>query len=220
MLLHGLSVTLASLPRQPFNEAKQRTKPFSDVEIQQLRTDGTPVLPISPQVGALPARVNKKSTLQNQKVMDRFKALGVELRRADWSRQDPEITKALASFGRNGVPLYVYYPRKAAPVVLPEILTPSPLWRRCRNRKAQRRISADRLSSCENPPLTQRPSVSGPTLIMLATTALLSYWATLGLWNTPSAPPSAALHVPSTSRLSIFPHESWIVRVKCNIHLT
>lgn len=35
-----------------------------------------------------------------------------------------------------------------------------------------------------------------PTLIMLATTALLSYWATLGLWNTPSAPPSAAPHVP------------------------
>lgn len=100
-------------------------KPFSDVEIQQLRTDGTPVFVDFTASWCITCQVNKKSTLQNQKVMDRFKALGVELRRADWSRQDPEITKALASFGRNGVPLYVYYPRKAAPVVLPEILTPS-----------------------------------------------------------------------------------------------
>ena len=44
---------------------------------------------------------------------------------ADWTNSDPEITKYLAQFNRNGVPLYVYYAPKAEPVVLPQVLTPS-----------------------------------------------------------------------------------------------
>jgi thiol:disulfide interchange protein DsbD len=49
--------------------------------------------------------------------------------RADWTRQDAEITKLLEINGRAGVPLYLFYPRPAAngdkkpPVVLPQILT-------------------------------------------------------------------------------------------------
>lgn len=49
----------------------------------------------------------------------------------DWTNADPEITKYLDSFGRNGVPLYVYYGpdssgsgKRPDPVVLPQILTP------------------------------------------------------------------------------------------------
>jgi thiol:disulfide interchange protein DsbD len=42
---------------------------------------------------------------------------------ADWTRRDPVITQALADFGANGVPLYVYYPAKGEPLVLPLPLT-------------------------------------------------------------------------------------------------
>lgn len=49
----------------------------------------------------------------------------------DWTNADPEITQYLFSFGRNGVPLYVYYAppegsggKRPDPVVLPQILTP------------------------------------------------------------------------------------------------
>jgi thiol:disulfide interchange protein DsbD len=45
--------------------------------------------------------------------------------KADWTRKDPAITAALAAFGRNGVPLYVLYPPRGEPVILPELLTPT-----------------------------------------------------------------------------------------------
>ena len=45
--------------------------------------------------------------------------------KADWTLKDPVITATLAEFGRNGVPLYVFYPKSGQPIVLPEVLTPS-----------------------------------------------------------------------------------------------
>ena len=47
---------------------------------------------------------------------------GVELVRADWTRRDPVITRALAALGRQGVPVYVLYRPGKEPVVLPEVL--------------------------------------------------------------------------------------------------
>ena len=47
--------------------------------------------------------------------------------KADWTNSNPEITAALKTFGRVGVPLYVLYPAAdpANPIVLPELLTES-----------------------------------------------------------------------------------------------
>jgi thiol:disulfide interchange protein DsbD len=49
----------------------------------------------------------------------------VALLKADWTRQDPEITTALEGFGRSGVPLYVLYSGSSGspPLLLPAILT-------------------------------------------------------------------------------------------------
>jgi thiol:disulfide interchange protein DsbD len=41
----------------------------------------------------------------------------------DWTQQDPDITAFLKKYGRDGVPLYVYFPANGAPQVLPQILT-------------------------------------------------------------------------------------------------
>jgi thiol:disulfide interchange protein DsbD len=56
-----------------------------------------------------------------------MQALGVTAIRADWTSPDPEITRALQEFGRDGVPLYVLYSGKQdePPSILPQILTPS-----------------------------------------------------------------------------------------------
>jgi thiol:disulfide interchange protein DsbD len=46
--------------------------------------------------------------------------------KGDWTNRDPAITKALAAFGRAGVPLYVVYnaqPGSASPIVLPQLLS-------------------------------------------------------------------------------------------------
>jgi thiol:disulfide interchange protein DsbD len=69
-------------------------------------------------------QVNKKIVLENESVRRAFAAKDVLLLRADWTRQDPTITAALAEFGRNGVPLYlVYRPGQQTAQVLPELLT-------------------------------------------------------------------------------------------------
>jgi thiol:disulfide interchange protein DsbD len=47
----------------------------------------------------------------------------VTLMRADWTRRDPDITRALAALGRNGVPVYVLYRPGQEPLLLPEVLT-------------------------------------------------------------------------------------------------
>ena len=42
---------------------------------------------------------------------------------ADWTNEDETITRYLKTFGRSGVPLYVYYPPNQAPIILPQLLT-------------------------------------------------------------------------------------------------
>ena len=44
--------------------------------------------------------------------------------KGDWTRQDPAITEYLRQNGRDGVPLYVFYPANGGPpAILPQILT-------------------------------------------------------------------------------------------------
>jgi thiol:disulfide interchange protein DsbD len=50
----------------------------------------------------------------------------------DWTNQNPDITEYLKSYGRSGVPIYVYYPKpifetgqRPKAIILPQILTPS-----------------------------------------------------------------------------------------------
>jgi len=45
--------------------------------------------------------------------------------KADWTKQDAEVTQLLKKFGRSGVPLYVVFPggRASEPIVLPEVIT-------------------------------------------------------------------------------------------------
>ena len=70
-------------------------------------------------------QVNGKTVLNSSEVQSKLKENGVVKMRADWTRQDPDITKLLSKFGRAGVPLYVIYPagKPGAPIVLPEVIT-------------------------------------------------------------------------------------------------
>ena len=47
--------------------------------------------------------------------------------KADWTRRDPVITEWLRRSGRAGVPMYLVIPadRAQAPILLPEVITPS-----------------------------------------------------------------------------------------------
>ncbi len=67
---------------------------------------------------------NKRTTLSDPAVLDALAAHQVQLLRADWTRQDPRITAALAALGRSGVPVYVLLAPGQAPQVLTELIRP------------------------------------------------------------------------------------------------
>ena len=68
-------------------------------------------------------QINKQTTLNQPEVLADFAAKQVRLMRADWTRRDPAISRALAELGRSGVPVYVLYAPNRAPQVLSELLS-------------------------------------------------------------------------------------------------
>lgn len=93
-------------------------------ELERLRAAGTPVFVDATAAWCLTCKVNERTSLNDAAVEQAFAAKGVMLMVADWTREDPAITELLGSFGRNGVPLYVYYPPNKPPLILPQLLTP------------------------------------------------------------------------------------------------
>jgi thiol:disulfide interchange protein DsbD len=70
-------------------------------------------------------QTNKAAVFSSKKVRKTLEQLDVVLLKADWTNQDPEISRALAGHSRSAVPFnLVYGPGRDEPLVLPEILTP------------------------------------------------------------------------------------------------
>jgi len=97
---------------------------YSADRIERLREQGRPVFVDFTAAWCLTCQVNKRTVLSKPPVTDAFAAHDVALVRADWTNRDPEITEALRSHGRSGVPVYVLYPGDGSdPRLLPEVLT-------------------------------------------------------------------------------------------------
>ncbi|NBX03737.1 MAG: hypothetical protein EBR02_06730 [Alphaproteobacteria bacterium] len=99
------------------------TADFSMAKIEELRAEGKTVFVDATAAWCITCQVNGRGVIHTQAVMEAFKAHNVVLVIADWTSRNPEITNFLASFGYNGVPLYVMYPPQGEPKVLPQILT-------------------------------------------------------------------------------------------------
>ena len=68
-------------------------------------------------------KVNERVALNSEKVKSLIKQKNIKYMEADWTRKNESIAKKLEEFGRSGVPLYLLYPPKGEPSILPEILT-------------------------------------------------------------------------------------------------
>lgn len=96
---------------------------FDAADVERRRAAGEPVFIDFTAAWCVTCQFNKLTVLSSRKVSDAFAAAGVTFVVADWTNRDEKIAEALAAFGANGVPLYVYYPRGGEAVVLPQPLT-------------------------------------------------------------------------------------------------
>jgi thiol:disulfide interchange protein len=101
-------------------------QPYDAARVAELNAAGQPLLIDFTASWCLTCLVNERNAFADAAVQEVFRGKGVTLMKGDWTNRDPAITKALASFGRAGVPLYLVYNAKAGstePIVLPQLLT-------------------------------------------------------------------------------------------------
>jgi thiol:disulfide interchange protein DsbD len=133
----GLAAALAAvalLPREGVSggdpvgasSASATHEPWSPERLASLRAEGRPVLVNMTAAWCITCLANERVALSSTGFSDALRAGDIAYLKGDWTQRDPRITAYLAQYARNGVPLYVVYPRGGGePEVLPQLLTPA-----------------------------------------------------------------------------------------------
>ena len=103
---------------------------FSMQKLENALAGKDPVFVEMTAAWCITCKVNHKTSINIDSTKKVFADQNVKYLIGDWTNEDAVITDYLRSFGRNGVPIYVFYGRPDAdgqrpePIVLPQILTP------------------------------------------------------------------------------------------------
>ncbi|HTV33934.1 MAG TPA: protein-disulfide reductase DsbD domain-containing protein [Methylocella sp.] len=104
--------------------ASEETQPYSPSRLAALRTEGRPVFVNLTAAWCVTCKINERVALASDAVRQAFAARHIAYLKGDWTRPDPAISALLHEHGRDGVPLYLFYPaRGGEPIVLPQLLT-------------------------------------------------------------------------------------------------
>ena len=103
--------------------AEAGAEPFSPSRLASLRAERRPVFVNMTAAWCVTCLVNERVAIGTDAVRRAFAEHNITYLKGDWTRQDPQISAYLRENGRDGVPLYVYYPSHGPPEVLPQILT-------------------------------------------------------------------------------------------------
>ncbi len=111
-------------PPTPTQTAAISEEAWSPARVAALRAEGKGVFVDFTAAWCVTCQVNKLTVFQRARVREAFAANDVVFLTADWTNPDSDIAAALAAYGRDGVPLYLFYaPGAAEARVLPQVLT-------------------------------------------------------------------------------------------------
>lgn len=97
---------------------------YSPERVAQLQAQGKAVFVDFNAAWCATCIVNKKMVLDTPEIQKAFRDRKVVLMEADWTRQDPVITKILSSYGRSGVPLHILYaPGQSEPLLVKDLVS-------------------------------------------------------------------------------------------------
>jgi thiol:disulfide interchange protein DsbD len=110
----------------PQNSSGVQWERWSEARVAELRAEGRPVFIDFTAAWCLTCKVNERVAFGSPELVRIVSERNIAMLKADWTNRDAAITRALSSFGRSGVPLYVLYEADptASPRLLPEILSP------------------------------------------------------------------------------------------------
>jgi thiol:disulfide interchange protein DsbD len=112
-------------------EGKTFGEKFSPTALAAALESDHPVFVEMTAAWCITCKVNHATSINIESTKQLFAEQNVKFLIGDWTNQDSDITSYLKQFGRNGVPIYVFYGapdgqsgQRPEPVVLPQILTP------------------------------------------------------------------------------------------------
>ena len=124
--------SLKSIETPQFTETYTMGAPYKKDTLAMLLKADDPVFVEMTAAWCITCKINHAAAINIDATKKIFQDKNVQYLIGDWTNQDPEITEYLDTFGRNGVPLYVYYGRRdpvtqmrPKEIVLPQVLTPS-----------------------------------------------------------------------------------------------
>jgi thiol:disulfide interchange protein len=115
---------ISTVPAGASAESASNAEAFTPERLATLRAQGRPVFVNMTAAWCVTCLLNERVAIGTEQVRRAFAADDVTYLKGDWTRQDPAITEFLQQNGREGVPLYVFFPGSGGPPqVLPQILT-------------------------------------------------------------------------------------------------
>jgi thiol:disulfide interchange protein len=111
-----------SIPDFIQKSEKNNWKPYNEKEIKELEKKGFPYFIDFTAKWCLTCKMNHQLVLADKDIIDEFKKKKITLFLADYTSFDPAIQKALKSYKKAGIPVYVLFQGKTK-IFLPEILT-------------------------------------------------------------------------------------------------
>ena len=123
IVLIGFSIYIIPTSYSTKEEIFTKDEIYSEQRLRELRNSNQIVFLNFTADWCITCKVNERVALKTQKVQKILKSESINYLEADWTRKDEMIASKLEEFGRSGVPLYLLYPSKGKPIILPEILT-------------------------------------------------------------------------------------------------